>query len=184
LTRIGQSRRAVAPPGTRCNKRRKKRSLRKTGDLENDRSLYRGEGAELVIWLAVPRKIRAVARRVQSTRRIERHLVRQSCGQPGQRTTLASGRLAPESGTELGGGRTGAMPLRDLADGHCHGNAIEHALRAKTRQTSYRGDGILPRRSGFGSEDPQCGARDEVALKGEGVVNRTVDAQKALGGSS
>jgi hypothetical protein len=53
-------------------------------------------------------------------------------------------------------------------------------LRAKTCQTSYRGDGILPRRSGFGSEDPQCGARDEVALKVEGVVNRTVDAKSPL----
>jgi hypothetical protein len=36
----------------------------------------------------------------------------------------------------------------------------------------------------FGSEDPQSGSGDEVALKVEGVVNRTVHAQEALGGSS
>jgi hypothetical protein len=31
-------------------------------------------------------------------------------------------------------------------------------------------DGILPLCASFGSEDPQCGSGDEVALKVEGVV--------------
>jgi hypothetical protein len=39
-----------------------------------------------------------------------------------------------------------------------------------------RCDGILPMCGRFGSEDPQCGSGDEVALKVEGVVNRTVHA--------
>src|SRR5205085_12310859 len=62
--------------------------------------------------------------------------------------------------------------------------SIEHALRAKTRHASCRCDGILPLCGRFGSEDPQCGSGDEVALKVEGAVNRTVQAQEALGGSS
>ena len=41
---------------------------------------------------------------------------------------------------------------------HCHGNSIEHALRAKTRHASCRCDGILPVCGSFGSEDPQCGS--------------------------
>jgi hypothetical protein len=44
----------------------------------------------------------------------------------------------------------------------CHGNSIKHALRAKTGQGSRRGDGISALRSSFGSEDPQCGSRDEA----------------------
>jgi hypothetical protein len=36
--------------------------------------------------------------------------------------------------------------------------------------------------SNFGSENPQCGSGDEVALKVEGVVNRTMHAEEALGG--
>jgi hypothetical protein len=63
-----------------------------------------------------------------------------------------------------------------VGGGLCHGNAIEHALRAKTRRASCRRDGILPLRGSFGSEDPQCGSGDEVALKVEGVVNCTVQA--------
>jgi hypothetical protein len=54
--------------------------------------------------------------------------------------------------------------------------SIEHALRAKTRRASYRCAGILPLCDSFGSEDSQCGSGDEVALKVEGVVNRTVHA--------
>src|SRR5262249_4847438 len=41
----------------------------------------------------------------------------------------------------------------------------EHALRAKARHASCRCDGSLPLCGSFGSEDPQCGAGDEVALK-------------------
>src|SRR5438309_5845738 len=56
----------------------------------------------------------------------------------------------------------------------CHGNSIEHALRAKSRHASCRCDGLLPLCSSFGSEDPQCGSGDEVALKVEGVLNSGV----------
>src|ERR1700730_18560885 len=58
---------------------------------------------------------------------------------------------------------------------------MEHALRAKARQASCRRDGVLPLCDGFGSEDPQCESGDEVPLKVEGVVNRTVHAEEALG---
>jgi hypothetical protein len=68
----------------------------------------------------------------------------------------------------------------DSKERHCHGNSIEHALGAKTRHASCRCDGILPLCGSFGSEDPQCGSGDEVALKVEGVVNRTVQAEEAL----
>jgi hypothetical protein len=42
----------------------------------------------------------------------------------------------------------------------------------------------LPLCSSFGSEDPKGGSGDEVALKVESVVNRTVHGDEALGGSS
>ena len=66
----------------------------------------------------------------------------------------------------------------------CHGNSVEHALRAKARQASCRCDGILPLCGSFGPEDPQCGSGDEMTLRVEGVVNRTVHAEEALSGSS
>jgi hypothetical protein len=47
-------------------------------------------------------------------------------------------------------------------------------IEAKTRLASCCCDGILPLYGRFGSEDPQCGSGDEVALNVEGVVNRTV----------
>jgi hypothetical protein len=70
------------------------------------------------------------------------------------------------------------------AVGLCHGNDDERALRAKTRQASCRCDRTLPLRGSFGSEFPQRGSGDEVALKVEVVVNRGVHAEKALGRSS
>ena len=78
------------------------------------------------------------------------------------------------------GGRT----FDPLMAQHCHGNCIEHALRAKARHESFRCDRILPHCSRFGSEDPQGGSGDEVALKVEGVVDRTVHAEEALDRSS
>ena len=48
---------------------------------------------------------------------------------------------------------------------------------------SCRCDGILPLCSSFGSEDPQCGSGDQMALKVEGVVNCAVHAEETLGGS-
>ena len=65
--------------------------------------------------------------------------------------------------------------------GLCHGNSIEHAVRAETRHASCRCDGTSPLCGSFCSEDPQCRSRDEVALQVEGVVNRSVDAEEALG---
>ena len=78
-----------------------------------------------------------------------------------------------------------ALDGEGIVDGGlCHGNLIEHASRAKLARASCRCDGILPVCGRSGSEDPQCGSGDEMALKVEGVVNRTVHAEKALGGSS
>jgi hypothetical protein len=70
----------------------------------------------------------------------------------------------------------GRAARKHAFDRHCHGNSIERALRAKTRHASCRCNGILPLCGSFGSEDPQCGSGDEVALKVKGVVNRTVQA--------
>jgi len=56
-----------------------------------------------------------------------------------------------------------------------------HAGRA--RHVSCCADGILPLCSSFGSEDPQCGSGDQMALKVEGVVNCAVHAEETLGGS-
>ncbi len=43
-----------------------------------------------------------------------------------------------------------------------------------------RRDGILPLRRRFGSEGPQRGPRDEVALKVEGVVDDSMHAEETL----
>jgi DDE domain len=72
----------------------------------------------------------------------------------------------------------------EVLDKLCHGNSMERASRAKSGHASRRCDRIAPLRSSFGSKDPQCGSGDEVALKVEGVVNRAVHAEEALGGSS
>jgi transposase len=66
----------------------------------------------------------------------------------------------------------------------CHGNSVEHTSKAKSGHASCRCDRIAPLCASLGSEYPQRGSGDEVALKVEGVVNRTVHAQEALGGSS
>lgn len=66
----------------------------------------------------------------------------------------------------------------------CHGNSVKHAWRAGARDASWHSNDILPLCSGFGSEDPKGGSRDEVALKVEGVVDRTMHVEEALGGSS
>jgi|HubBroStandDraft_2_1064218.scaffolds.fasta_scaffold27052_6 alkanesulfonate monooxygenase SsuD/methylene tetrahydromethanopterin reductase-like flavin-dependent oxidoreductase (luciferase family) len=72
----------------------------------------------------------------------------------------------------------------DALEGLCHGNSIKHAWRAEARDASCHSNDILPLCSGFGSEDPKGGSRDEVALKVEGVVDRTMHVEEALGGSS
>jgi hypothetical protein len=85
-------------------------------------------------------------------------------------------------------GQAGALTLstdclRELMMRLCHGNSIEQPLRAKARQGSCRCDRMLPLCGSFGPEDPQCGSGDEMTLKVEGVVDRTVHAEETLGGS-
>jgi hypothetical protein len=63
--------------------------------------------------------------------------------------------------------------------GLCHGNLLS-TYREPRFSASCRCDGILALCGRLGSEDPQCGSGDEVPLKVEGVVNRTVHAEKAL----
>ena len=76
------------------------------------------------------------------------------------------------------------LALTEWAVGLCHVNSTTHAWRAEARDASCHSNGILPLCSGFGSEDPKGGSRDEVALKVEGVVDRTMHVEEALGGSS
>src|ERR1700730_4259627 len=95
---------------------------------------------------------------------------------------IEHGLLSLGSGPAVDGG--GRAERKSAFDRHCHGNSLERALRAKPRHASCRCDGILPLCGSFGSEDPQCASGDEVALKVKGVVNRTVSAEEALGGSS
>ena len=61
---------------------------------------------------------------------------------------------------------------------------IDELRRAGSNQVSCCCDGILPLRRRFGSEGPQRGPGDEVALKIERVVDGGMHAQKALRGSS
>jgi hypothetical protein len=71
----------------------------------------------------------------------------------------------------------------DVAERHCQLNCP-----SKTSPTpdarSRGGDGILPLAGRFCSEDPERRARDEMALKVEGVVNGGMHAEKTLGGAS
>ena len=60
-----------------------------------------------------------------------------------------------------------AEQAREVAGPLCHVNASEHALRAKTRHSSCGCDSAVPLCVSFGSEDPQCGSGNEVALKVE-----------------
>jgi hypothetical protein len=55
---------------------------------------------------------------------------------------------------------------------------------AEANQVSCCRDGILPLRRRFGSEGPQRGPGDEVALKIERVVDGGMDTEEALRGSS
>src|SRR5437016_3685586 len=55
---------------------------------------------------------------------------------------------------------------------------------SQTRQASCRCDSTLPLCGSFGSEDPQRGSGDEVALQVEGIVDGGVHAEETLGRSS
>ena len=55
---------------------------------------------------------------------------------------------------------------------------------ARANQISYCCDGVLPLRRRFGSEGPQRGPGDEVALKIERVLDGGMDTEEALRGSS
>jgi hypothetical protein len=57
-------------------------------------------------------------------------------------------------------------------------------IESQTRQASCRRDSTLPLCGSFGSEDPQCGSGDEVALQIEGIVDGGVHAEETLGRSS
>jgi hypothetical protein len=61
---------------------------------------------------------------------------------------------------------------------------ISARTESQTGQASCRCDGTLPLCGSFGSEDPQCGSGDEVALQIEGIVDGGVHAEEALGRSS
>ena len=61
---------------------------------------------------------------------------------------------------------------------------IDELRRARANQVSCCRDGILPLRRRFGSEGPQRGPGDEVALKIERVVDGGMDTEEALRGSS
>jgi hypothetical protein len=61
---------------------------------------------------------------------------------------------------------------------------IDELRRARANQVSCCCDGILPLRRRFGSEGPQRGPGDEVALKIERVVDGGMDTEEALRGSS
>ena len=124
------------------------------------------------------RKIRCEREPTLGARRLPRCRRFESCSLQRQVT------CEPEPGAaEIGSGEND-VGGDDADAGLCHGNSIEHILRANARYVSCRCDGILPLCSSFGPEDPQCGSGDEVALEVEGVVNRTVHAEEALGRSS
>ena len=61
---------------------------------------------------------------------------------------------------------------------------IDELRRARANQVLCCCDGVLPLRRRFGSEGPQRGPGDEVALKIERVVDGGMDTEEALGGSS
>jgi hypothetical protein len=75
------------------------------------------------------------------------------------------------------GGRPGKRAVRTQNAAQALSRQLRRArIEAKIRLASCCCDGILPLCGSFGSEDPECGSGDEVALKVEGVVNRTVQA--------
>jgi hypothetical protein len=62
-----------------------------------------------------------------------------------------------------------------------HGNDESYAVRAKAGRASRGCDGTCPLRSSIGSEFPQCGSGDKVALKIGGIVDGGMHAEEALG---
>ncbi len=75
------------------------------------------------------------------------------------------------------------MPIR-LASKGLVTATIDEPRGGKANQVSCCRDGILPLRRRFGSEGPQRGPGDEVALKIERVVDGGMDTEEALRGSS
>jgi len=69
------------------------------------------------------------------------------------------------------------------AEWPCHGN-YRRAEKGQGNQVSYCCDSTLPLRRRFGSEGPQRGPGDEVALQIERVVDGGMDTEEALRGSS
>ena len=62
-------------------------------------------------------------------------------------------------------GHAAMISAGEFVQGPCHGNANEHALRACNWQGSGCRGSNAPLGGSFGSEGPQCGPRDEVALE-------------------
>jgi hypothetical protein len=56
-------------------------------------------------------------------------------------------------------------------------------MRDKVKQNLCGGDGSVPLRRRFGSEGAKCRSGDEMALVVEVVVDDSMDAKEALGGS-
>ena len=81
-------------------------------------------------------------------------------------------------------GQAAMISAGEFVQGPCHGNANEHALRACNWQGSGCRGSNAPLGGSFGSEGPQCGPRDEVALQVVGVLGGGMHAEKALGGAS
>ena len=69
--------------------------------------------------------------------------------------------------------------LRLLGAGLVTGT-IDRREEASSNRVSCRGDGILPLRRRFGSEGPQRGPGDEVALEIECVVDGGMDTEEVL----
>ena len=87
-------------------------------------------------------------------------------------------------GTSTGGLMLAVLGgLDDVERRHCQLNYVSETSPIPDAR-SRGGDGILPLAGRFGSEYPERRARDEMALKVEGVVNGGMHAEKTLGGAS
>src|SRR6516165_11950006 len=91
--------------------------------------------------------------------------------------------LWPVLCSEVCPGKASVFSRRQSCRGHCQINFCR-ARSAERNTRSRRGNRISPLIRRLGSEDPERRARDEMALKVEGVVNGGMHAEEALGGAS
>jgi hypothetical protein len=73
---------------------------------------------------------------------------------------------------------------RHISDGHCQINFCGGDGSTKRNMRSRCGNRISPLIRHLGSEDPERRARDEMALRVEGVVDGGVHAEETQGGAS